>query len=82
VKLVISKTETDDALIAALKEEVQRLKEESKRLALGRRGDDVAVKIERASKGECCWSASTIRKHSASASASTASCNCRPYTVN
>jgi hypothetical protein len=50
LKTVISKTETDDALIQALKEEVTRLRNELQRRTLERRDDAVEVKIERASK--------------------------------
>lgn len=50
IKIVIDKTENDDKLIQVLKSEIQRLKDDSIRQSMERRGDDVEAKIQKASK--------------------------------
>lgn len=50
IKIVIDKTENDDKLIQVLKDEIQRLKDASVRQSMERRGDDVEIKIQKASK--------------------------------
>jgi len=48
--VVLDKSETDDQLVQALKQEVQRLKEQAQQQAQGRREDGFEVKLQAATR--------------------------------